>query len=280
MQEQQLGALTVAQGLVEVRRYAWNEPEFLTFCRNDYMLSRVVSRTSGNQRIGWRLPCASQTVPALQISVVAPECPVGVAFDEGEAVVVSCILDPGYFKRATGISLWSEQHTMICLGMTSPVIHLIFDRLAYEVQAERKGSHRVVQSYLGTLAGEVSRRIEHSLGERPQGQLADWQLARVYELAGGESNGRRLTVKQIAYVCDVSERHLMRAFKAATGLTLHQFLNEVRMQRAMTLLRSGDEPVKAVAGQLGFSTPSAFSAAFLQTVGSTPSDYRARFAQA
>lgn len=279
MQEQQLGALAVAHGLVELRRYAWDEPEYLTFCRNDYMLSRVVSRARGSQQIAWRLSRASQTVPALQMSVVAPENPVGVAFDEGEALVVSCILDPGYFHRATGISLWSEEHTMICLGMTSPVIGQLFDRLAFEVHARRRESGSVVQSCLGALAGEISRRIGRSLGERPQGHLAAWQLERIYEMAGGEANGRRLTMKQIAYACGISERHLMRAFKASTGLTLHQFLNEARMQRAMTLLRSGNEPVKAIAAQLGFSTPSAFSAAFLQTVGFAPSEYRARFAQ-
>lgn len=280
MQEQQLGAIAVAQGMVEVRRYAWDAPEFMTFCRSDYMLSRVVSRARGGQRIAWRLPRAAQPVPARQMSVVAPGSPVGVAFDEGEALVVSCILDPGYFRHATGIPEWSEEHSMICLGMASPVIGQIFDRLTYEVRAARKESGGVVQSCLGALSGEVSRRIERSLGERPQGQLVPWQLERIYDLAGGQANGRRLTVKQIAYACDLSERHLMRAFKATTGLTLHQFLNEARMQQAMTLLRSDEVPVKTIAAQLGFSTPSAFSAAFLQAIGITPSDYRARFGRA
>lgn len=277
MQEQQLCALSVAQGVVEVRRYVWSRPEFLTFHRDDYMLSRVVSRTGGSGQIGWQLPCASQAVPALQMSVVAPESPVGVAFDEGEALVVSCILDPGYFENATGISRWSDQHSLACLGLSSPVIGLIFDRLTYEARAARRGSDGAVESWIGALAGELSRRIERSLGGQPHGHLAAWQLEQVFGLARSERGGRRLTVKEIAHACDISARHLMRAFRATTGLTLHQFLNETRMQRAMTMLRSSDAPAKAVAARLGFSTPSAFSAAFLQTTGVTPSDYRARF---
>lgn len=278
MQEQQLCALSVPQGMVEVRRYAWTRPEFLTFHRDDYMLSRVVSRTGGSsQQIGWRLPCAGQAVAALQMSVVAPERPVEVVFDPGEALVVSCILDPGYFENVTGISRWSDQHSLACLGLKSPVIDLIFDRLAYEARAARKGSGDAVKSWVDALAGELSRRIERSLGGQGHGQLAAWQLERIFGLVGQEPDGRRLTVKEIAYSCEVSARHLMRAFRATTGLTLHQFLNEARMRQAMALLGSSDAPIKAVASQLGFSTPSAFSAAFLQTVGATPSDYRMRF---
>jgi AraC family transcriptional regulator len=278
MQEQQLCALSVPQGLVEVRRYAWTKPEFLTFHRNDYMLSRVVSRTGGSsQQIGWRLPCAGKAVSALQMSVVAPESPVELAFDPGEALVISCILDPGYFEDATGISRWSERHSLACLGLKSPVIDLIFERLAYEARAARGRPDRAVETWIDALASELSRRIERSLGGQAQGQLAPWQLERIFSLVRDPCTERRLTIKEIAYACEVSSRHLMRAFRATTGLTLHQFLNEARMQRAMSLLRSSNIPVKTVARQLGFSTPSAFSAAFLQSTAVTPSDYRARF---
>lgn len=279
MREQQLGALSLTQGLVEVRRYEWDTDEALTFHRQDYMLSRVVSRRSSAQRIAWHLPCTGKGVPAMQISVVAPEYPVDVAFDQGDALVISCILDPRYFRDATGISHWNEQYALACLGLSSPIISLIFDRLAYEVRFSRKGSGDVAQHFIGALTSELSRGLLRSLGDRQPGELASWQLQRIYDLAADETLELRLTVKQIAEECGISTRHLMRAFKTTTGLTLHQYLNEARMQRAMKLLQSVGEPVKGIAARLGFSTPSAFSAAFLQSVGLTPREYRAGLGQ-
>ena len=86
----------------------------------------------------------------------------------------------------------------------------------------------------------------------------------------------RLTVEEIASRCGLSPRHLMRAFKASTGMTVHQYANEVVMKRAMDILRSEDMPLKVLAWQLGYSSASAFSAAFRQAVGCTPSDFRKR----
>src|SRR5690606_706300 len=108
------------------------------------------------------------------------------------------------------------------------------------------------------------------------GQLAPWQLQQIYSLIDEQARGKRMTVEQIAYRCGFSERHLMRGFKASTGLTLHQYSNEVRMRRAMSALQNENTPLKVLADELGFSSPSAFSVAFRQNVGCTPSEFRHR----
>lgn len=276
MQEYLLGELELSGGSIEVRRYAWGEPELLTFRRENYMLSRLLTRTRGYRPFGWHLPCVSQTVSAAQMSVVAPSSPVSVAFERGEAIIVSCILSPDYFEEATGIPDWNDQHTLLCLGLRSPLIGLIFNRLAFEVNFARYNSRQVADAFVGALAVEIARGIERSLGERPAGQFAPWQLQQVYRLVEDESCDGRLTVEQIAHRCGLSSRHLMRAFKASTGLTLHQYASEVRMRRAMEMLKTGGVPLKTVAARLGFNSPSAFSAAFRQNVGCTPSEFRSR----
>lgn len=276
MWEQQEGALYLTHGMVEVRRYGWDQRESLTFSRDDYMLSRVVSRKTQSQRIDWRLPCAGKGVPAQQMSIVAPGCPVDVAFDDGEALVISCILEPGYFRNVTGIADWNEQHTLACLGLSNPIIGLIFDRLAHEVRIGRQQSCDVARQFTDALAQEVGRGLLRSLGEERNGELVAWQLQRIYAQLDDEDCEQRITIKQIAHHCELSTRHLMRAFKATTGMTLHQFINEARTQRAMKLLRNGDIAVMDVARKLGFQSSSAFSAAFIQTVGMTPTEYRCR----
>lgn len=276
MHEALLGELRLASGSIEVRRYAWHEPELLTFHRENYMLSRLLTRTCKHRPFGWKLPSASHTMSAVQMSVVPPAAPVSVAFDRGEALIVSCILQPDYFERATGITRWRDEHTQLCLGLRSPLIGLIFNRLAHEVYFTRQNSSDVAEAFVAALSVEVARGIERSMTGRPVGQLAPWQLQQVYALIEEEVRGKRLTVVQIARRCGLSERHLMRAFKASTGLTLHQYSNEVRMRRAMSALRNEEVPLKVLAAELGFNSPSAFSAAFRQNVGCTPSEFRHR----
>jgi AraC family transcriptional regulator len=274
MQEELLGELSLPGGLVEVRQYVWHEPELLTFRLDHFMLSCLVTRASGSRPFGWHLPCASQALSAAQMSVVPPRSPVTVAFDKGKAIIVSCILAPEYFERVTGINDWSERHTLLCLGLRSRLIGLIFNRLTHEVHLARCGSPRVAEAFIGALAAEVARGIERSMGERSLGELAPWQLYHVYRMLEEETEGCRLTIEQIARRCGLSSRHLMRAFKATTGLTVHQYASEVRMRRAMTLLTDSDMPLKVLSGRLGFNSASAFSAAFRKDAGCTPSQFR------
>ena len=162
------------------------------------------------------------------------------------------------------------------LGLRSPLFGLIFDRLAHEVYFSRNKAHDVTEAFVGALAIGVARGIERSLGERPRGQLAAWQLHLINSLVASDSFERRLTVEQLAVRCAVSPRHLMRGFKASTGLTLHQYINEARMRKAMDALKAGELPLKSLAGDFGFCSPSAFTAAFRQTVGCTPSEFRSK----
>ena len=159
MREDLIGELRLAGGSIEVRHYAWSQPEQLTFLRENYMLSRLLTSSSGRRPFGWRLPSVMHSVPAVQMSVVAPESPVSVAFEEGEATIASCILQPDYFERATGITAWNEEHTLLCLGLRSPLIGLIFHRLAHEVYHSRRGSDKVAEAFVSALAVEVTLTV-------------------------------------------------------------------------------------------------------------------------
>lgn len=276
MQDQLIGDLHFSQGSIEVRQYTWSEPECLNFCRQNYMLSRLLTGPRGLRPFEWRVPSCARAVSAVQMSVVPPKTTVSVGFTEGEAVIVSCVLAPDYFEQTADIHEWSDQHTLRCLRLRSPLIRMIFDRLAQEVYFPRRGSTKVAEAFAGTLAAEVSRGLEQPVGERSVGRLAPWQLQRVRHMIERDTPEERLTVEEIAHRCGLSPRHLMRAFKASTGMTVHQYANEIVMRRAMAILKNDEVPLKVLAWQLGYSSASAFSAAFRQAVGCTPSDFRKR----
>ncbi|MGQ0678346.1 MAG: helix-turn-helix domain-containing protein [Actinomycetota bacterium] len=69
-----------------------------------------------------------------------------------------------------------------------------------------------------------------------------------------------------------SGRTLSRLFVDETGLTFSQWRTTARMRAALGRLAAGD-PIKAIASDAGYSTPSAFIAAFRRATGQTPGKY-------
>jgi AraC family transcriptional regulator len=83
-----------------------------------------------------------------------------------------------------------------------------------------------------------------------------------------------LSLDDVARVAGVSSFHLMRIFRAATGITPHQYLMRVRLLRAMALLRDTAQPVIDIAYEAGWSDLSNFNRAFRRDVGCSPGEYR------
>lgn len=69
----------------------------------------------------------------------------------------------------------------------------------------------------------------------------------------------------------------MRAFKASTGLTIHAYVEQVRLAKAKALLSDTDIQLKEIAFRLGFSNAANFSAAFRKSAGESPREFRRRF---
>ena len=81
------------------------------------------------------------------------------------------------------------------------------------------------------------------------------------------------SVAAIAKVMGTSPYHACRVFRARTGYTLHGYLTEQRLRRALTRLADGEE-IGDIAERLGFSSHSHFTAHFRGAFGVTPSEFR------
>ncbi|AUY52919.1 helix-turn-helix transcriptional regulator [Streptomyces sp. CB01881] len=87
-----------------------------------------------------------------------------------------------------------------------------------------------------------------------------------------EDPGARWTAGSAANRAHLSVRSLHRRFSAATGMTLAHWVRQARLIHALTLL-AHDTPVTSIAAQLGYATPSAFTAMFRRAVGQAPSAF-------
>ncbi len=78
------------------------------------------------------------------------------------------------------------------------------------------------------------------------------------------------SLEEIGRAVGCSAFHLSRTFSAATGMTIPQFLRQLRMERAAELLKSGKFNVTETALEVGYSSLSHFSHAFHETFGCCP----------
>jgi AraC-like DNA-binding protein len=84
-----------------------------------------------------------------------------------------------------------------------------------------------------------------------------------------------LTVSRLASMAGLSTFHFIRAFRAATGQTPHQYLRARRIERACELLVTTPIPVTEICDAVGFQSLGSFSALFRKLTGETPAAYRA-----
>lgn len=84
---------------------------------------------------------------------------------------------------------------------------------------------------------------------------------------------RRWTLAEIAAEVGVSPVYLTQSFQRVEGMPLYRYQLRLRLARALDLI-ARYEDLAALSLELGFSSHSHFSAAFQQTYGRTPTEFR------
>lgn len=79
----------------------------------------------------------------------------------------------------------------------------------------------------------------------------------------------------LARACGLSASRTAHLFKAQTGLAPVQYMERLRLQRAASLLKATQWPVKEIATACGYPDPFYFSTRFKQHHGQSPRAYRA-----
>ncbi len=76
----------------------------------------------------------------------------------------------------------------------------------------------------------------------------------------------------------VPERSLKRRFRKATGLSMIECLQNLRIEAAKRLLEQGRTPIDEISHQVGYEDPSFFRRLFKRLAGLAPSQYRQMYA--
>ena len=80
-------------------------------------------------------------------------------------------------------------------------------------------------------------------------------------------------IAELARTLHISSAHLRMLFSASLGAPPKQILLQLRIQKAISLLRTNYFTVSEVAAQTGFNDPKRFSVQFKKITGVSPSEY-------
>jgi AraC-like DNA-binding protein len=87
-----------------------------------------------------------------------------------------------------------------------------------------------------------------------------------------ENHQHAITLEELADIVGFSPYHLLRTFRSTVGLTPHDFLTQIRVERAKRLLRRGNT-ISDIAADTGFLDQAHFTRRFKAIVGVTPGQY-------
>lgn len=92
-----------------------------------------------------------------------------------------------------------------------------------------------------------------------------------------QSIEQKLSVDEMAAICNVSVNYFSKCFSKTTGLRFAAYQNQLKVQQAEKLLKTTNRTVTEISDNLGFESPSYFIKCFKQLLGVTPSNYRQRY---
>lgn len=99
-------------------------------------------------------------------------------------------------------------------------------------------------------------------------------MERVMKTLNKHLSDSDITIEEIAEEIGISRAHLHRKLKELTNQSPRNFIRNVRLQHAASLLSEKKHSISEVAYITGFSSPAQFATAFKNLYGKTPTEYR------
>ena len=160
---------------------------------------------------------------------------------------------------------------------TSVICHTL--RRINEDRARTVGGHLYMQGIVETMVAELAysraahRQAQQAADTRASVSLANEAAAMVERAL---DKGRRVGVNEVAERLYTSRSKLCATFKAQTGESLGAYIRRRRMERAQELLADSSLTIAQVAERLGYPQQAAFTQAFKQYTGTTPTTWRSQ----
>jgi AraC family transcriptional regulator len=144
-----------------------------------------------------------------------------------------------------------------------------------------RGVGQTAPAALQHIAIAICAHLLHTYSSAPQPSQSRNAMLSVWEEKAAkefmvDNLSHDIRVAAIAASTGLSAGHFSQSFKHATGNTPHQWLIQVRVERAKELLADRAMALVTIAKECGFSDQSHFNKVFLRETGLTPAGWRLR----
>jgi len=157
------------------------------------------------------------------------------------------------------------------LGMVN--IEQIINNMADEFNTKRSDYELVLKSYLDIVLVSALRQMKN--GEAGGGEVANISKITPEVIAYIEKNyNKKLTLSEVAKISFYNPRYFCSLFKECFGKTLTEYLNELRVKKAIELLGETSLPVDEICYMVGFGDKKFFYRLFKKITGTTPALFR------
>lgn len=146
-----------------------------------------------------------------------------------------------------------------------------------EFHEKKPGFEKVCHGLLQVLLVYISRKQNLSVISDSSFQLSkECALAKRYIDANYAKN---ITLDSLAEITHINKFYLAHSFTECIGQSPINYLTDRRLEACKELLTSSNLSVAQVASSVGFSSQSYFSQIFRKKTGTTPRQYRNRYAK-
>lgn len=162
-------------------------------------------------------------------------------------------------------------------GVVDPVVAQLAGALLPSFERPNEAS----SLFLEHLAFAVCAHLAETFGglapsrELLKGRLSPRQAKRAKEFMAAHC-ADDISLANIAQACNLSRGYFIKAFRATTGLTPHQWLQQRRVELAQSMMLDSSSSIAEIAAACGFADQSHLTRVFTRLVGESPAAWRRR----
>ena len=119
-------------------------------------------------------------------------------------------------------------------------------------------------------------KIENIVGYLSENQMSQKDKL-LYDVKNHlkENYAHTIGLEEIAEKFHISPAYLSSLFSKNMGVTLFEYIINMRMEKAKELLRSTNNKISDICQQVGYENQRYFNQVFKKNIGTTPGNYRA-----
>lgn len=125
--------------------------------------------------------------------------------------------------------------------------------------------HNLIEKFSGSTSLDATKLTSNSADAK--------FMKKAIEVIESNLDNSDFSVEDFSDEFRMSRRNLLRKIKSVTGLSVNEFVKNIRMKKSVYLLQDAEMNISEVAYAVGFSDPKYFSKCFKEQFGKSPSDF-------